>query len=47
MTVWNDIQDEISELDEQIKQAGKELNQTVYEVYGLSDEEIEIIENTY
>jgi len=47
MTVWNDIQDEISELDEQIKQAEKELNQTVYEVYGLSDEEIEIIENTY
>ena len=42
---FNSHKDEINELQNQITKTDKEIDQMVYELYGLTEEEIEIVEN--
>ena len=41
---WNQLQKEKAELEEKIERTDKEIDQMVYELYGLTDEEIKILE---
>jgi hypothetical protein len=41
---WNQLQAEIEELEKNIEATDKEIDQMVYELYGLSKEDIDIIE---
>jgi len=41
---WNQLQKEKAELEEKIERTDKEIDQMVYELYGLTDEEIKIVE---
>jgi len=41
---WNQLQKEKAELEEKIGRTDKEIDQMVYELYGLTDEEIIIVE---
>jgi len=42
---FNNYKEEINKLQNQINQTDKEIDQMVYELYGLTKEEIEIVEN--
>ncbi|MDP8226481.1 MAG: TaqI-like C-terminal specificity domain-containing protein [Candidatus Celaenobacter polaris] len=42
---FNNYKEEILKLQKQINQTDKEIDQMVYELYGLTDEEIEVVEN--
>ncbi|MBC8313842.1 MAG: Eco57I restriction-modification methylase domain-containing protein, partial [Candidatus Cloacimonetes bacterium] len=42
---FNNYKNEIAELQQQIDKTDKEIDQMVYELYGLTNEEIEIVEN--
>ena len=44
--IFEEKKKEVQELQLQINQIEKEIDQMVYELYGLSDEEIEIVENS-
>ena len=44
--VFNDSLEKIGDLQRQIKETDRKINQLVYELYDLTDEEIRIIENT-
>ncbi len=41
---FNSYKDEINELQKQIDETDKEIDQMVYELYGLTKEEIKIVE---
>ncbi|ADL12069.1 Eco57I restriction-modification methylase domain-containing protein [Acetohalobium arabaticum] len=43
---WNDLQQEIADLEEKIEVTDREIDQMVYDLYGLSDEEIQIVEES-
>jgi len=42
---FNSYKEEILKLQNQISQTDKEIDQMVYELYGLTKEEIEVVEN--
>ena len=42
---FNNFKTEINELQKQIDKTDKEIDQMVYDLYGLTKEEIEIVEN--
>jgi hypothetical protein len=44
MDYFNDEKAQAEELKTQIKQTDKEIDSMVYELYGLSDEDIEVVE---
>lgn len=46
MELFEEKKKEVQELQSQINQTEKEIDQMVYELYGLSDEEIAIVENS-
>lgn len=46
MELFEEKKKEVQELQSQINQTEKEIDQMVYELYGLTDEEIEIVENS-
>jgi type I restriction-modification system DNA methylase subunit len=41
---WNQLQAEIADLEKKIEATDKEIDQMVYELYGLTEEEIKIVE---
>ncbi len=41
---WNQLQKEKAELEEKIERTDKEIDQMVYELYGLTKDEIKIVE---
>jgi len=41
---WNRLHGEIKELEEKIEKTDREIDQMVYELYGLNDDEIKIVE---
>ncbi len=43
---WDKLQNEIMELKEEIEKTDKEIDQMVYDLYELTDEEIKIVEKT-
>jgi hypothetical protein len=43
---WQLLQDEIESLESKIEQTDREIDEMVYELYGLTDEEIEIVEES-
>jgi len=43
---WQSLQDEIQSLQSKIEQTDREIDQMVYELYGLTDDEIEIVEES-
>ena len=43
---WNKLQNEITELEDKIEKTDNEIDQMVYDLYDLTDEEIEIVENS-
>ena len=46
MELFEDKKKTAQELQEQITQTEKEINKMVYELYGLSENEIQIVENS-
>ncbi|PPK93057.1 hypothetical protein LY01_02762 [Nonlabens xylanidelens] len=46
MELFEEKKKEVQQLQSQINQTEKEIDQMVYELYGLSDEEIKIVENS-
>lgn len=46
MQYFNEQKQKAQELKQQIKQTDKQIDQMVYELYGLTDEEIQIVENS-
>ena len=45
MQYFNEQKQKVEKLKSEIKQTDKEIDQMVYELYGLTQEEIEIVEN--
>jgi len=43
---WQSLQDEIKSLENKIEQTDREIDEMVYELYGLTDEEIKIVEKS-
>jgi len=43
---WQALQDEIEALETKIERTDQEIDQMVHELYGLTDEEIEIVEES-
>ena len=43
---WKDLQQEIENLEDKIKKTDSEIDQMVYDLYDLTDEEIEIVEES-
>jgi type I restriction-modification system DNA methylase subunit len=41
---WNQLQAEIADLEKKIEETDKEIDQMVYELYGLTEDEIKIVE---
>ena len=41
---WKDLQQEIENLEDKIEETDSEIDQMVYELYDLDDDEIEIVE---
>lgn len=46
MQYFNEQKAKVQELQAQIDQTDREIDQMVYELYGLTDEEIAIVENS-
>ena len=46
LELFEDNKKKAQELQKQIEQTDKQIDQMVYELYGLSEEEIEIVENS-